>query len=482
MSRRLLAATAATALIAPLGASLGSPASSAPAAAADSSSPLKVLAPTTSRAESYDGQVYFDSLATLKAQNGPLEIRAHRTSWWTPITGEWKRPGGDVPLPDGAMKSFSGLTDFARLTVRKPDGTLVRQLSVDGCLNGSSQRLSPDGAAHSEYPDSCPMNPFTKGSVMGIEDGWGMQLGAYTSVRLTPGKYDVTVSIRPTWKKFFKITAADSSATTRLTVVRGSGEYRRTTPPRRTVTPMRPAASEPTRSAAGETGPRPDLQPLPAWNLRLSGNKKLLQFAANVWNAGDSPLVLDGYRDPDEDHMTAYQYFFDADDNQVGYQQVGELHFHAANHNHWHFEDFARYRLYNADKQPIRRSMKQSFCLAATDAIDYTVPGADWHPYNTDLATACGGPSALAIREVLQSGNGDTYSQERYGQAINIDGLPNGIYYVAVEANPFSTLIESNTANNRSLRRFKLMGSGDNRRIVVPQLGLIDESVWGENW
>ncbi len=48
--------------------------------------------------------------------------------------------------------------------------------------------------------------------------------------------------------------------------------------------------------------------------------------------------------------MDAYQYFFDTDGEQTGYQQLdSHFHWHAANHNHWHFEDFARYRLLDAD-------------------------------------------------------------------------------------------------------------------------------------
>ncbi len=70
------------------------------------------------------------------------------------------------------------------------------------------------------------------------------------------------------------------------------------------------------------------------------------------------------------------------------------------------------------------KSKKQSFCLANTDAVDYTVPGADWHPENTDLSTACGGQEMQSIREVLPSGSGDTYYQYRTGQAFRIGTCP----------------------------------------------------------
>ena len=110
-----------------------------------------------------------------------------------------------------------------------------------------------------------------------------------------------------------------------------------------------------------------------------------------MWNAGDSPLVVDGFRRDGEDLMDAYQYFFDAEGNQTGYQDVGHLHWDAKpSHQHWHFEDFARYTLLRRDKTEAAVSKKEAFCLANTDAIDLTVPDADWNPENTDLSTSCG--------------------------------------------------------------------------------------------
>jgi len=198
-----------------------------------------------------------------------------------------------------------------------------------------------------------------------------------------------------------------------------------------------------------------------------------------VWNGGNSPLVVDGFRVEGQDYMDAYQYFFDADGNQTGYQAVGQLHYHAGNHNHWHFEDFARYQLLNADLSLAVKSRKQSFCLANTDAVDYTVDGADWHPESTDLSTACGGPGALSIREVLSSGSGDSYFQYRYGQAFKLDGLPNGIYYISVEANPLGNLIESDTTNNNSLRKVRLGGTPEKRWVKAFQVGIVEETYGG---
>ena len=128
---------------------------------------------------------------------------------------------------------------------------------------------------------------------------------------------------------------------------------------------------------------------------------RYLNFAATVWNAGDSPLVVDGFREKGKPVMDAYQYFYDAA-RQPGRLRPGRAHGvgPAPTHHHWHFEDFARYQLLGRRRSTnVQRSPQGGFCLADTDAIDFTVPGALWHPYNTDLATACGDFSALAVSE-----------------------------------------------------------------------------------
>jgi hypothetical protein len=143
-------------------------------------------------------------------------------------------------------------------------------------------------------------------------------------------------------------------------------------------------------------------------------------------------------------------------------------------HLHWHFKDFARYRLLDADKDAIIRSRKEAFCLAATDAVDYTLPGANWEPWNTDLETACGGDGSLAVREVLDVGSGDTYTQDRPGQSFNLDGLPDGRYYISVEANPAGNLYEEDLTNNVALRRLRIGTDRDgDRTVTVFDVGMV---------
>ena len=300
-------------------------------------------------------------------------------------------------------------------------------------------------------------------------------------LKIGAGKYDVVATIAPAYAEVFGLTPEQASVTTHLTVTEEDGVEGIDRKPSGTRT-ARAAAHAPTGAPgrADEAGPEPDLRSLPAWGISLNKTGSQLRFSATVWNAGDSPLVVDGFRRDGEDEMDAYQYFFDADGTQTGYQPVGHMHWDAKpSHQHWHFEDFARYTLLDKDKQEIAVSHKEAFCLANTDAVDLTVPDAEWKPENTDLATSCGDYSSLSIREVLAAGWGDTYTQYRAGQSIPISDLPNGTYYLAVIANPEHNLVEESTDNNVALRKIHIGKQDGHRVVTVPQVGIIKEEGYG---
>jgi hypothetical protein len=201
----------------------------------------------------------------------------------------------------------------------------------------------------------------------------------------------------------------------------------------------------------------------------MPDGKDYLSFDATVWNAGTSPLVVDGFRRSGQDLLDAYQYFYDTAGKQIGSAPAGTMEWDPREgHRHWHFTAFAQYRLLDSAKQVAVRSGKEAFCLANTDAVDYTIPNAVWKPTNTTLGTSCGLESSLAVRQVLDIGNGDTYAQYLPGQSFDITDVPNGTYYIEVRANPENRLQESNTANNVSLRKVILGGTPGNRTLRVP--------------
>lgn len=137
-------------------------------------------------------------------------------------------------------------------------------------------------------------------------------------------------------------------------------------------------AKRPTGRASVPNVPKPALRSLPAWDIGISDGedgdvpgKDYMVFSANVWNSGPAPLVVDGFRTPGKDLMDAYQYFHDAAGKQVGYSPTGTMEWDPrVGHEHWHFTDFASYRLLRADQKEIVRSGKEAFCLANTDGID----------------------------------------------------------------------------------------------------------------
>ena len=113
---------------------------------------------------------------------------------------------------------------------------------------------------------------------------------------------------------------------------------------------------------------------LPAWGMSIDEysepGRDFLDFGATVWDAGPAPMVVEGFRRTGTNIMDAWQTFYRGD-KPVARAPVGTLVYDSdPGHEHWHFKQFAAYRLLGADKQQVVRSQKTGFCLAPTDAID----------------------------------------------------------------------------------------------------------------
>ncbi|MEU2658273.1 lysyl oxidase family protein [Streptomyces sp. NPDC007325] len=513
--------------------------------------------------------VYLDLGTYLTAEGSPLELKVTRKSYKDPVTiTQTVFEGGRTKakaLPLGTVKDFSGLPGFAEVSVTDKNGKVVFTRAESFCPNNASGRVRPDAPATSKYPESCPTNPFTLGSVWGIEKGWAANTyaGSYTEpVKLAAGTYTAKVRVAKKYRDLFGI--ADKPATVKVTVEERSWEEGRSAaagahaghgaahqapsghaghgaghaptpvqagapatsgagpsynvghgplkaaPPAlpwalaqrqagraglqaagdtagqtdgsRKAPALAPATKRPTGTPSVPNVPKPDLRSLPAYGITISDGgfqdipgKDYLAFSANVWNAGPAQLVVDGFRSPGKAKMDAYQYFYDASGKQVGYTPTGTMEWDPRpGHVHWHFTDFASYRLLKADKKEAVRSGKEAFCLANTDAVDYTVKNANWHPNNTDLATACGQENSISVREVLDVGSGDTYTQDLPGQSFDITDLPNGTYYIQVLANPAKRLKETNLDNNSALRKVVLGGTPGKRTVTVPAHDLVN--------
>ncbi|MEU6985849.1 lysyl oxidase family protein [Streptomyces sp. NPDC046324] len=575
LRRPLLAGTTAIAVMAVTAGFVATTSDSAKAATGPSLSLIAASTSITLTSWKEEPGVYLDLGTYLTAEGTPLELKVTRKSYKDPVTiAQTVYEGGKArtkALPAGTVKDFSGLPGFAEITITDKAGKQVLSRAESFCPNNASGRVRPDAPATSKYPESCPTNPFTLGSVWGVEKGWAANTyaGSYTEpVKLAAGTYTAKVSVAKKYRDLFGI--VNKPATVKVTVEErsyedGRGVAGRTAKPgehaghgashqappaagaahaghgpghaptpaqagaavtsgagpsynvghgplkaappalpwalkkqqaarstavgdtggqtdgSRKAPALGPLSKRPTGKASVPDVPKPDLRSLPAYGITISDGgedipgKDYLAFSANVWNAGPAQLVVDGFRSPGKAKMDAYQYFYDAQGKQVGYTPTGTMEWDPRpGHVHWHFTDFASYRLLKADQKETVRSGKEAFCLANTDAVDYTVKNANWHPYNTDLATACGQENSISVREVLDVGSGDTYTQDLPGQSFDITNLPNGTYYIQVLANPENRLKETNTANNSALRKVVLGGKPGKRTVTVPAHDLVN--------
>ena len=131
-----------------------------------SASPVSLRSAEKVVAWSYRDRVYTDFGLRLVAGAEPFEIRATRPSYDEPIATVWRTAASRSMYIHWSQEMFD-------LTVtRVASGELVKQKSIDSCFNGFSARTRPDAPARSPYPWGCPWNPYTVGSVMGIQAGW----------------------------------------------------------------------------------------------------------------------------------------------------------------------------------------------------------------------------------------------------------------------------------------------------------------------
>jgi hypothetical protein len=431
--------------------------------------------------------------------------------------------------PAKIVDGFNGFKRGLTVQVVDPEGKVLVKKSRSLCLSGEErQRIEPTGSTEPVYPTWCGGSWFTKSMVSGVEQGWATKLDTYFELKTTRKNLRMTVSISDPVADFLGLPADRRSVTQKVRVVDECtivncaevGEELLGSPDEgfSTLAEGEPSALEARRQAltadahadhgdstesthrtnlftlqddarahAGADHPAlgqpgstpsnkapakdtlPDLQSLPAWQIGIErdGRKNRLTFNANEWNAGPSPLVVEGFRKGAGEVMDAYQFFY-KDGKEVGSTKTGTMKYHEApEHDHWHFLDFASYELVRPNGTLVTTSGKQSWCLAPTDPVDLSVPGATYRPEATGLDSTCGERSALWLREVMPVGWGDTYNQTQT-QAFDLRGVGNGTYKIKITVNPNGALHERTTSNNVSYRTVILGGTAGKRTVKVP--------------
>jgi Lysyl oxidase len=479
--------------VAGVAAAAGLPAGLAPAqaAAAHASPQLKlVVAQKSVNVPRYGRRVFIDPGVYVTAVGSALQFDVARAGYGQPITalqvistghGVTKRP-----LPRKMLAGWHGLRDFLRITMRNTAGKLVASEVRPFCPDTfNPQRSGPNAPAKSPFPWECAFDPFQLSNVWGIQRGWGDD-AIFIARKLAYGRYTLTVKVTTQWQRYLHMTARGSTATVRIRVVKpgrcafscpASHDLRR--PARSGVLPALPS-NVPTL-ASPPASSLPDLVPLPSWGInvhhmgsRTGPGKDVVTFGATVWVGGQSRLDVEGFRSHGSPVMKAYQYFW-KNGRVIGRARAGTMGFDGkAGHTHWHFEQFAQYRLLKAGKSLVVRSRKVGFCIAPTDGVNLLLKHALLQPRFLGFGGDCGAPSALWVQEELPLGWGDTYEQWLPGQAFDISSVPNGTYYIEVIANPGKVLHEADTANDVSLRKIILGGTPGHRTVKVPAYHGID--------
>jgi hypothetical protein len=457
----------------------------APASSADRIPSLRLVGGareiTTSR---FPGEPVPLQLAThVGAFDGPFELRATRKGTRFDVaqvvpSGSGVRTVRSLPR-DAFPNLDDGLPGFFVVTVKGRDGEAVARLRAAFCPAGYERtRINDRGPDALVYPQTgCFNTALTRVAVWGIEEGWGVSAPQFVEVEVPDGTFTVTVAIARRYREMFDIAPRHAEASLQLTVK--TQDHQSCEHPDEPCEPPHPlTVAHATNGAPGQTpqvqedaGGLPDLVALPAHRIfserEQRTNRDLLIFAATVWNAGPGPLVVEGFRRPGRDLMDAYQYLFE-DGTRIARYDAGTLEYDRRDgHGHWHFTDFARYRLVNAERDAVVRSGKEAFCLAPTDAVDLTIPTANWRPGSTGLSTACGTADSIWIREILDVGWGDTYIQSVPGQSFDITDVTNGTYLVEVATNPDRDLRESRLDNNVAYTKVVLGGRPGARTVKV---------------
>ncbi len=144
--------------------------------------------------------------------------------------------------------------------------------------------------------------------------------------------------------------------------------------------------------------------------LVATGRRRLLRFTTETRNIGQADLVL---RSPVNNPLFTY----------------------APCHGHYHFNNFALYRLLNAAGQSVAVGQKVGFCL---EDVTRWNPAANSRPqYNCDY-------------QGIQVGWSDIYGGNLPGQWIDITGLAAGTYVLEITMDTANQIAESNEANNQT--------------------------------
>jgi len=194
-------------------------------------------------------------------------------------------------------------------------------------------------------------------------------------------------------------------------------------------------------NAAAQLLLQPNLRAFPASNLSVvddavTGSPQL-RFAVTSWNSGLGPLEVRAGAVVSSTEQEVWQRVYDV---QGGYteRRAGVFHYHEV-HNHFHFDDFAVYRLAPVGAPEAGTSSKTTFCIMDTTKVDARLSGAP----RKAVYTTCN-----PIVQGMSVGWGDTYGAHLPGQSIDLTGFADGLYELTITVDPLDLLTETSDSDN----------------------------------
>jgi hypothetical protein len=195
----------------------------------------------------------------------------------------------------------------------------------------------------------------------------------------------------------------------------------------------------------------PDLQTQPPTDLVLqfpNANQRLLRFTNSLINTGPGVLEVLGRYDPNLDQVVVTQHLYRRDDT---FQErlAGSFIFHP-DHDHWHFEDFARYDIWSVTPNReldavVAFTDKVSYCIR--DNVRSEIEDAPTRPVYEDCDQELQG---LAVGWI------DIYEYDTPGQIVDITALPDGLYALQSTVDPAGQLQEADDLNNAAIVYFEI--------------------------
>ena len=123
-----------------------------------------------------------------------------------------------------------------------------------------------------------------------------------------------------------------------------------------------------------------------------------LDFGATV-SVSNAPLDVEGFRSNGSPVMKAYQYFWQ-NGKIIGRARAGTMGFDSKKgHNHWHFEQFAKYQLLNSASSWRCGATRWASASPRPTRVDLAEPTAVWQPSFLGFGGQCGSPTALWVRK-----------------------------------------------------------------------------------